>query len=140
VRCADAWVEVAGLATQDIVNRIRQDGIDILVDLGGHTESSRLDVMAMVRERRLLICSSAHRLISIDCLLGHLRPIGELTTLLLGSAQRPYWQRGWGTQTRLALTASTTASQTRFAIRPTQPRSLYARALSIAHCFLTEVI
>ena len=45
---------VAGLATEDIVDRIRQDGIDILVDLGGHTESSRLDVMAMVNA----ICST----------------------------------------------------------------------------------
>ena len=129
LRCADAWVEVAGLSTQDIVNQIRQDGIDILVDLGGHTESSRLDVMAMVRERRQLICSSAH----LDRVLAWPScPIGEFTTPILDSAQRPYWQRGWGTQTRLGLTASTTASQTQFAIRPTPPRSLYALKVHIA--------
>ena len=44
---ADAWVSVAGLEASDVVAKIRADSIDICVDLGGHTDGSRLDVMAM---------------------------------------------------------------------------------------------
>ena len=43
---SDRWVMVAGLSAADIVEQIRNDEIDICVELGGHTESCRLDVMA----------------------------------------------------------------------------------------------
>ena len=41
---ADIWVETAGLADDALVNRIRDDGIDVLVNLGGHTSGNRLPV------------------------------------------------------------------------------------------------
>jgi len=39
---ADVWVETAGLTDQNLVERIRADRVDILVDLGGHTSGNRL--------------------------------------------------------------------------------------------------
>lgn len=44
--CADAWVECANLEDDALAARIRADGIDILVDLSGHTEGNRLPVFA----------------------------------------------------------------------------------------------
>jgi len=44
-RCGRAMV--AEMAADDIATKVRSDKIDILVDLGGHTASSRLDVMAL---------------------------------------------------------------------------------------------
>ena len=43
---ADHWVPIEGLADGEVAARIRADGIDILVDLGGHTGNSRLAVFA----------------------------------------------------------------------------------------------
>lgn len=43
---ADHWVPIEGLADGDVAARIRADGIDLLVDLGGHTGNSRLTVFA----------------------------------------------------------------------------------------------
>jgi protein O-GlcNAc transferase len=41
----DAWRSVGALGDEAIVAQIRADGIDILVDLTGHTETSRIGVM-----------------------------------------------------------------------------------------------
>jgi predicted O-linked N-acetylglucosamine transferase (SPINDLY family) len=41
----DAWHSVGTLEDEAIVAQIRADGIDILVDLTGHTEASRISVM-----------------------------------------------------------------------------------------------
>ncbi len=41
-KAADTWVETAGLTEQALVDRIRDDKIDVLVDLGGHTSANRL--------------------------------------------------------------------------------------------------
>ncbi|MFN6251178.1 MAG: tetratricopeptide repeat protein [Acetobacteraceae bacterium] len=41
----DAWRSVGALEDEAIVAQIRADGIDILVDLTGHTETSRISVM-----------------------------------------------------------------------------------------------
>lgn len=41
---ADVWVETAGLTDAALVDRIRHDRVDILVDLGGHTSGNRLVV------------------------------------------------------------------------------------------------
>ena len=43
---ADQWRLTAGLSDEALAEMIRQDRIDILVDLGGHTASSRLLVFA----------------------------------------------------------------------------------------------
>ncbi len=43
---ADAWIECAGLGDDALADRIRQDGIDILVDLSSHTDGNRLLVFA----------------------------------------------------------------------------------------------
>ena len=43
---ADCWREIRGLPDQQVAELIRRDGIDILVDLAGHTGGSRLKVFA----------------------------------------------------------------------------------------------
>jgi predicted O-linked N-acetylglucosamine transferase (SPINDLY family) len=43
---ADHWLPVAGMPDEALSQRIRADGIDILVDLGGHTAHNRLRVFA----------------------------------------------------------------------------------------------
>ncbi|MCB2108745.1 MAG: tetratricopeptide repeat protein [Rhodobacteraceae bacterium] len=45
-KAADRWVETVGLTDEAFVERIRADGVDILVDLGGHTSGNRLPVCA----------------------------------------------------------------------------------------------
>ncbi len=45
---ADRWCEAAGLADAELARTIRRDGIDVLVDLAGHTSGNRL---AMLRSR-----------------------------------------------------------------------------------------
>jgi predicted O-linked N-acetylglucosamine transferase (SPINDLY family) len=42
----DHWVEVADLDDEALVQRVRADGIDILVDLSGHTGGNRLPAFA----------------------------------------------------------------------------------------------
>ncbi|QKE63047.1 tetratricopeptide repeat protein [Aquipseudomonas campi] len=43
----DHWRHCVGLSDKAIAERIREDGIDILVDLAGHTGNSRLQVFAL---------------------------------------------------------------------------------------------
>jgi predicted O-linked N-acetylglucosamine transferase (SPINDLY family) len=43
---SDAWMECSQLTDEELSERIRTDGIDILVDLAGHTEGNRLGVFA----------------------------------------------------------------------------------------------
>lgn len=43
---ADRWVDCAGLDDEALARRIRADGIDVLVDLAGHTANNRLLVFA----------------------------------------------------------------------------------------------
>jgi protein O-GlcNAc transferase len=45
-RRADHWVTTVGLSDEALAERIRSDGIDILVDLTGHTSKNRLPVFA----------------------------------------------------------------------------------------------
>jgi protein O-GlcNAc transferase len=42
-----AWVEVASLSDRALAERIRADGIDILVDCAGHTNGNRLAMFAL---------------------------------------------------------------------------------------------
>jgi protein O-GlcNAc transferase len=42
----DHWMRTLGLSDAALTERIRSDGIDILVDLAGHTTSNRLDAFA----------------------------------------------------------------------------------------------
>jgi len=44
---ADHWIATMGLSDTALAERIRADGIDILVDLAGHTAKNRLGVFAM---------------------------------------------------------------------------------------------
>ncbi len=44
---ADGWIESGGLTTEVLANRLREDKIDILVNLGGHTSSNRLPACAL---------------------------------------------------------------------------------------------
>ncbi|MBL8629408.1 MAG: tetratricopeptide repeat protein [Rhodospirillaceae bacterium] len=45
-RVADEWVETLGLTDDKFAEKIREDKIDILVNLGGHTSGNRLPVCA----------------------------------------------------------------------------------------------
>ncbi|MGE3333842.1 MAG: tetratricopeptide repeat protein [Rhodospirillaceae bacterium] len=46
-KAADLWVESAGFTNDVFAQRLRDDGIDILVNLGGHTSGNRLPVCAL---------------------------------------------------------------------------------------------
>ncbi len=43
---ADQWRDIANMEDEGVAERVRQDGIDILVDLAGHTSKNRLMVFA----------------------------------------------------------------------------------------------
>ncbi len=43
---ADHWRMITGVSDEDVARQVRADGIDILVDLGGHTGGNRLLVFA----------------------------------------------------------------------------------------------
>ncbi|MFV3076127.1 tetratricopeptide repeat protein [Niveispirillum fermenti] len=43
---ADGWVDIAAMDDDAAAARVRQDGIDILVDLSGHTDRNRLPLFA----------------------------------------------------------------------------------------------
>jgi len=44
---ADHWREIAGVTNVAVARLIREDGIDILIDLSGHTAKNRLPVFAL---------------------------------------------------------------------------------------------
>nr|WP_255461246.1 tetratricopeptide repeat protein [Mariprofundus sp. NF] len=46
IESADVWRDVSHLPDEAVAQQVRQDGIDILVDLGGHTSIQRLLVFA----------------------------------------------------------------------------------------------
>ena len=48
--CADQWCSIAGWPDERVADRVRQDGIDLLVDLALHTDGNSL--LAFARNRR----------------------------------------------------------------------------------------
>ena len=47
IALADHWVPIAGLSDSAAAQRIEADGIDVLIDLSGHTKLNRLGVFAL---------------------------------------------------------------------------------------------
>lgn len=45
-RLSHAWFRTRGLSAEEAVRAIRQDQLDILIDLAGHSANNRLDIMA----------------------------------------------------------------------------------------------
>lgn len=45
-KAVDHWIPTRDMSDADLAQRIRDDGIDILVDIAGHTNDNRLPVMA----------------------------------------------------------------------------------------------
>jgi len=43
---ADQWLNIVGMSDTEVTEQIQRDGIDILVDLAGHTGNNRLLVFA----------------------------------------------------------------------------------------------
>lgn len=41
------WRDIQMLSAQSVAERLREDGIDVLIDLSGHTAGNRLDVLAL---------------------------------------------------------------------------------------------
>jgi protein O-GlcNAc transferase len=41
------WRDIYGIPTEEVAQMIRDDGIDILIELTGHTANNRLDITAM---------------------------------------------------------------------------------------------
>ena len=46
VQASTRWVPIAKLNAQDVCDEVARDGLDILIDLSGHTQGNRLDVFA----------------------------------------------------------------------------------------------
>jgi predicted O-linked N-acetylglucosamine transferase (SPINDLY family) len=65
---SDAWVLVAGLPATAILAQIRSDNIDICVELGGHTESSRLDVTGMCPAPIMVTWMGYPNTTGVDCI------------------------------------------------------------------------
>jgi predicted O-linked N-acetylglucosamine transferase (SPINDLY family) len=81
-RHADHWISTVGMSDEAVAGRIRDDGIDILVDLAGHTAHNRLLVFARKPAPRQLTylgygCTTG--ISAIDAFLadGHLAPRGS---------------------------------------------------------------
>ncbi|TNH18523.1 glycosyltransferase [Halomonas sp. BL6] len=67
-KCVNKWIDVAGLNDDELDNQIRQDAIDILIDLNGGGEGSRYQVIS--REPAPLIVKWVGMLINttgLDC-------------------------------------------------------------------------
>ena len=45
-KCADRWCDIAGWTDEQVAQRIVDDRVDLLVDLGGHTANNRLKLFA----------------------------------------------------------------------------------------------
>ena len=45
--CGHRWVECEGLSDEALKRRVQEDGIDVLIDLSGHTSHSRVSMFAL---------------------------------------------------------------------------------------------
>jgi len=101
-QAASHWREIGGLTDEAAAARIHEDGIDILVDLSGHTPSNRLGVFA-------------HRAAPLQASwLGYAATTGlaEMDYLLMDPATAPDGAETWCSEALIRL------PQTRFCYRP----------------------
>lgn len=80
--CCGVWREVAGMTDSDLATHIVADGIDVLIDLAGHTFNNRLPVLAWrpapVQVGWLGYCATAG-MAEVDAFIAdpHIAPPGE---------------------------------------------------------------
>ena len=55
--CADGWQNIVGWTDEQVADKVREDKIDILVDLAGHTAGNRLRVFARSPRRSRSVTS-----------------------------------------------------------------------------------
>jgi len=70
---SDGWCDAAALSDTDLAARIRSDGIDILIDLAGHTAGNRLGVF---RQRPAAVQLSWINATGLSCMNGVLTDAG----------------------------------------------------------------
>lgn len=92
--CADRWLEAAALYDNALQQAVVADGIDILIDLAGHTSTHRLGVFAMRAapvQATFLGYPHSTGLSSIDWLIGDatVSPAGHAHLFSEGLAQLP---------------------------------------------------
>ncbi len=85
---ASGWCDTAGLSDIDLAGRIHEDGIDVLVDLDGHTEGNRLPVFAR-RPAPILVSWLGH---------GHTTGLPAIDAILMDSATAPPGCEPWFTE------------------------------------------
>ena len=105
-RAADIWREVSGLPDAEVANMIEADGIDVLVDLAGHTTFNRL--LALARKPAPVQVSW----------LGYFNTTGleQMDAFITDPHSSPPGQESWFTETLLRL------PDTRF---PFEPHEFY---------------
>ena len=85
---ATAWCDTATLSDAELAGRIRDDGIDLLVDLDGHTDHNRLSLFAH-RPAPVQLSWLGH---------GHTTGLATIDAILMDDATAPPGCESWFTE------------------------------------------